>query len=127
MEKSHDIQISIVNDTHGYKYIDIWNELKKNEVYIDLYKRYRKKIIIGSILFGCMEQNFIYSNSNLVLDKIYDLKHYKKQGSDYEALIYDFQKGYLSPMKYKPDLETPCYLTVPSNSSLSISLSLYEE
>ncbi len=127
MTKEDDITLSIQNLTDGTKTIDIWEELRKDETYIEKYKKYRKQIVIGSILFAGTDPNFIHCN-RIKLDKYYDLKNYKKlDNNPYEALIYDFQKGYLSPMKYKPNLDEPCYITVLSNISILISLSLYNE
>lgn len=114
-----DIIIYLVNPDMSSKEMNIWDSIDK-----ELRKRLPDTITVGSIKITCTNSYlFCYDNEMELGDKIYKLQHYLYKEQSLFALIYDFEKGWLAPLKVPVNLNKPMILTIPASSSVQISIS----
>lgn len=114
-----DIFCGLSNPEYFVKEMNIWDGILDDEK-----KRMPQSFIIGSIRVFSTNASFFWSTKLDLGDKIYNLLHYMIENNPQEAAIYDFEKGWLAPLKIPSSFDKPIMLQVPPQSSVSVSISV---
>ncbi len=112
------ISITLVNPESSYKEINLWDG------HCDEFpnKNLPNEINIGHIIISCSNAYFFSQNNYIQIgDKKYKISHYLKDGM---CIIYDFKCGWLSPLNIQLNTNIPIILTVPSSTSVVVSISV---
>ena len=102
---------------NNYHEFDLWQELiKQND---------GKEFTIGHIIFWTTNCYSIANNRFIKIgDKLYDLLLYQEEKVANSVKIYDFEKGYLSPLKIRITKEMNQRISVSLDNPLNISVSV---
>lgn len=120
LKKYSDIIIHLVNpESNGLKEVNIWDGISDAEK-----KELFSSFIIGSVRIWSTSAHFFYADSKINIgDKVYNLIHYLTKGSLQEAIIYNFDKGWLAPLNIPASFDKPILIKIPPSSMVTISIS----
>lgn len=110
----NDIKISIINNAYEVKCVNVWDYLDD-----------KTPFTIGSIRISSTVIEFFHINPNFTLDKEYNLIHYTSPNSSNEVLLFDFNKGWLAPLKYEVDFSKPLMMKILPQQSIYITIGTY--
>ena len=102
---------------YNYHEFDLWQELiKQND---------GKEFVIGHIIIWSTNNYSLCTNRFIKIgDKQYDLLLYNEEKSANSVKIYDFEKGYLSPLKIKVTKEMTQKISVSLDNPFNVSVSV---
>lgn len=122
LKKKRDIVITLSNPEMNAKDMDLFKDgvwdIPKEEI--------PKSFVLGSIRIFCSNSHFIWNYNNEIElgDKIYKLSHYMPEDNSQQCLIYDFDKGWLAPLKVPMNTDKEIKFQVPASTTVSVSISV---
>ena len=117
--KKRDFSIILSNNSEFYNKMNLFKDGQIQDNF-----ELPKVFTVAFIIVYSPNPTALWQDSNIELEnKIYKLNLYYKQ-SENQILIYNFEKGYLAPLKLKIDTSQDVIFNVPNKTSLSVNFSV---